>query len=540
MEALRPSVPDVRAAVRVGWDVYAEIAAVVREEGCDLLLCGWGAPRRGEREFGPVAQAVLDGPPCDVAVVHPPAGPVRRVLVPVRGGPYAELAIGLGGDLAVQNGAELTVMHIFRADIPERLRWVEEAPYVALMERLESGRSVFKRLAAGADVQGALVEEAGRHDLVVMGAHGPATAVPVALDFAHLCDRAGCGVAVVKTRQPLADWLLARPSWTPASVDKWFAENTFDAEEFADLERLVGFKQRLGVTISLGLPALNEAETIGPLIECLRSALCDAVPLLDEIVVIDSGSEDRTRDVARALGVPVYLHRGILPQLGTHRGKGEALWKSFSVLRGDLIVWLDTDIRNPHPRLVYGLVGPLLAHSRLKYVKGYYSRPVQVGDHLYESGGGRVTELAARPLLNLFFPELSGFIQPLAGQYAGWRDALEQVPFFTGYGVEVGLLIDLMDRFGLQALGQVNLGRLVHRNSPLPHLSTMSFAILQVIVNRLEAWGRLRPLAPLHKTMKLIRWEDGQLALDVREIAEVERPPMVMVPEYRQRARGRE
>lgn len=542
-DALRPLAPDVHAAVRVGRNAFTELAAAAAEEGCELLVAGWGRPRpdagrepRGE--FGPVAQALLDRPPCDVVLVHPPPGRVRRVLVPVRGGPYAELAITLGGDLAGEAGAVLTVLHISRPDVPERLRWLEEAPYRAVMERLEAGRPVLKRLAASTEVAAALVEEARRHDLVVMGAHGPATTVPVALDFSRLRDRAGCGVLVVKTRQPLAEWLVSKPAWTPAAVDKWFAENTFDSEEFADLRRLLELKRRRGVTISLGLPALNEAETIGPLAACLRQALCEEVPLLDEIVVIDSGSDDGTREVAQAMGLPVHIHREILPRLGAHRGKGEALWKSLAVLRGDLIVWLDTDIRNPHPRLVYGLVGPLLAHRRLKYVKGYYSRPVQVGDRLYESGGGRVTELAARPLLNLFFPELSGFIQPLAGQYAGWREALEQVPFFTGYGVEVGLLIDILERFGLEAMGQVNLGRLVHRNSPLGRLSAMSFAIMQVVVKRLESWGRLQPLTPLHRTMKLIEWEEGRLALEVREIEEVERPPMALVPEYRRMRRS--
>ncbi len=488
-----------RFMVRVARDVPDEIRRVAHEERAHLVLCGWGVSADAATgEFGPVAEALLDNPPADLAIVHPPPGTLRRVLVAVRGGPYAALAADLGSRLAAAGEAEMNVLHIYH---PEG---IEES----------------------------LIPEARQHDLLILGAHGPAEAAPARLNFTHVRDRTGRGVMVVRTRRPLSPWIVERRAWTPAQVDKWFAENTFDAREFADLARLVEIKRSLGITISLGLPALNEAETIGPIIRVMRDALQDAVPLLDEIVVIDSRSEDGTPDVARSLGVPVHTHQDILPAYGAYRGKGEALWKSLHVLRGDLVVWLDTDIKNPEPHMVYGLIGPLLRHPQVKYVKGYYSRPVRVGDRLYESGGGRVTELAARPLLNLFFPELSGFIQPLAGQYAGWRHALEKVPFFTGYGVETGLLIDLFAEHGLEGMGQVNLGRLVHRNAPLAHLSTMSFAILHVIVSRLESWGRLQPVEAMNKAIKLIRWEEGHLSLDVRVIDEAERPPMVTIPEH--------
>lgn len=496
-----------RVSVRVSRDAPHEIRSAAHEEGAGLLICGWGRLADGSAdaatgEFGPVAEALLDNPPADLAVVHPPpqAG-IRRILVSVRGGPYATLAVDLGSRLAAAEQAEMSTLRVFHRE------GLEET----------------------------IIPEARHCDLLIMGAHGPAGAAPPGPSFTSIRARAGCGIMVVRTRKAVAPWVLERPAWTTAAVDKWFAENTFDAREFADMQHLADIKRGLGVTISLGLPALNEAETIGGIIKVMRETLVESVPLLDEIVVIDSGSDDGTPEIARSMGVPVYIHRDILPAHGAFRGKGEALWKSLHVLQGDLIVWLDTDIKNPGPWLVYGLVGPLLRDPRLKYVKGFYSRPIRVGDRVYETGGGRVTELAARPLLNFFFPELSGFIQPLAGQYAGWRDTLERVPFFTGYGVETGLLIDILAEHGLQAMGQVNLGRLMHRNSPLAHLSTMAFAILQVFVNRLEAWGRLSPAEAASKTMKMIRWEDGHLSLDVWEIEMVERPPMATIPEYRLR-----
>jgi glycosyltransferase involved in cell wall biosynthesis len=323
-------------------------------------------------------------------------------------------------------------------------------------------------------------------------------------------------------------------AWLPADVDRWFTGNTFDAREFSDREALLALKRAQGVTISLGLPALNEEATIGREIEILRRTLMEEVPLLDEIVVIDSGSEDSTTALARRLGIPTYHHAEILPEHGTHAGKGEALWKSLHVLRGDLIAWVDTDIRNIDAKFVYGLLGPLLREPRLAYVKGYYRRPIQVGDRRDECGGGRVTELTARPLLNLFFPELSGVIQPLAGEYAGRREVLERLPFFTGYGVEIGLLIDVLARFGVGRIGQVNLDSRVHRNRELRSLSVMAFAIVQVVMTRVGEAARAPIVDQMNRAMKLISLE-GDLTLEVHEVREHERPPIITIPAYRER-----
>jgi glycosyltransferase involved in cell wall biosynthesis len=323
----------------------------------------------------------------------------------------------------------------------------------------------------------------------------------------------------------------AREDTWCAAVERWFAEHTFQAREFSDLHRLVALKREQGVTISLGLPTLNEENTIGHEIAVLRRALVERVPLLDEIVVIDSGSTDRTVEVARQSGVPTHLHTEILPEEGAHPGKGEALWKSLHVLRGDLIAWIDTDIRNIDPQFVYGLLGPLLRNPRIGFVKGYYQRPIAMGVERLETGGGRVTELVARPLLNLFFPELSGIIQPLAGETAGRRDLLERLPFFMGYGVEIGLLIDVLTRYGLDCIGQVDLECRIHRNRELPTLSLMAFAIIQAVMTRFGERLDIPLAARMNTMMTLIRAVPA-LSLDVREIHEQDRPAIATVPGY--------
>jgi len=315
-------------------------------------------------------------------------------------------------------------------------------------------------------------------------------------------------------------------------VDRWFAENTFHSKEFAELHRLVDLKERQGITISLGLPTLNEANTVGKVIRTFKHALMDKVPLLDEIVVIDSASSDRTAIIAERAGVQVIQHHEILPRYGAFHGKGEALWKSLYVLKGDLICWVDTDITNIAPKFVYGLLGPLLSDPEIHYVKGFYRRPLAYGGEIHAQGGGRVTELAARPLLNLFFPELSGLVQPLSGEYAGRRRVLESVPFFSGYGVELGLLLAISEAYGLRAIAQVDLGMRVHRNQTLFDLSKMAFAIMQVGLKHLGDRPRIHLLEEVNKTMKLIHYEDERYWIEQKEIEDQERPPMNSVPEY--------
>ena len=323
-------------------------------------------------------------------------------------------------------------------------------------------------------------------------------------------------------------------------VDKWFAENTFHADEFKQLDELVELKRKQNLTISLALPALNEEETVGKVISMMKKELMEIAPLLDEIVLIDSNSTDRTREIAKEEGISVYIHQLLLERLGARSGKGEALWKSLLVTSGDIIVWVDTDIVNIHPRFVYGIIGPLLLNPQVQLVKGFYRRPLKVGDKMQAGGGGRVTELTARPLLNLFYPELSGVVQPLAGEYAGRREALECVPFFSGYGVETGLLIDIYERYGLNAIAQVDLLERIHHNQHLEALSKMSFAIIQTVFRKLESRFGSAVLEDVNRSMKLIHYNNKGYFLEVEEIAERERPPMIEVEEYQARFKARE
>ncbi|HET9909218.1 MAG TPA: glucosyl-3-phosphoglycerate synthase, partial [Anaerolineales bacterium] len=318
-------------------------------------------------------------------------------------------------------------------------------------------------------------------------------------------------------------------------VDKWFAENTFSADEFQDLDYLVDLKRERGLSISLALPALNEEETVGNVIQTIKQALLLDAPLLDEIVLIDSNSKDQTREIAQSLDIPVYIHQSVLPESGARSGKGEALWKSLHCTRGDIVIWLDTDIVNIHPRFAYGLIGPLLLRPEIQFIKGYYRRPLKVGDKIQAGGGGRVTELTARPLLNLFYPELSGVIQPLSGEYGGRRAGLEQLSFFSGYGVEIGLLIDVLEKFGLHTIAQVDLQERIHHNQPLEALSKMSFAIIQAVMRKLESRSGESIMENVNKTMKLIRYEEHRFLLEIEEIAENERPPILEMAEYRER-----
>ncbi len=413
---------------------------------------------------------------------------------------------------------------------------LSDSLYQDFLRHLRELPAVSRWVNAGGDVVKTIAREARDHQLLVMGAiasprSGDPPIGPTAMRAIH---EAALPALVVKSRHEFPVLAVPTAEIAPVDytisvvVDKWFAENSFHASEFADLKRLVELKKQQGLTISLGLPALNEEATIGKVIQTVKSHLMDKCPLLDEIVVIDSMSTDRTVAIAQELGVPVYRHSEILPELGSYVGKGEALWKSLAVLKGDLIAWIDTDIANIHPRFVYGILGPLIREPRLMYVKGYYQRPLKVGGKVQAGEGGRVTELVARPLLNLFYPELSGLVQPLAGEYAGRRSALEQLPFFTGYGVEIGLLIDMLNRFGLRAIGQVDLEERIHRNQPLSALSRMAFAIIQVVMQRVGQQRGTSLLETMHQSIKQIRYGHEHFELEVQAVHDTERPPMAL------------
>ena len=575
---------EIRTLVRIGRHASDGVIEAVGEEGADLVIFGWGGPptpsqtARADAEeaevtlaggrpqprpvFSPTIDAVVRESPCDIAVVKQRGmEKVESILVPVRGGPHAELAMRIARDLAKRFGARIVVLHVVPKGIGERAIEREQMALDGFVREHAGSRRATGIIRESTSVRTAIIREAAHHQLVVMGASAqPTNAAP---DGRYLfgtlaesvASRARPTVVVVKTRQSLgiatfeelrasegtlahADAFVERSRSLPVVVDKWFAENTFHAHEFANIAKLVALKEKQGITISVGLPALNEEKTIGTVIRRVKSALMDRYPLIDQMVVIDSASTDRTVKTALDLGVPVRQHSEILPELGAHIGKGEALWKSLYELDGDIVAWIDTDISNIQPRFVYGLLGPLLREPRIQYVKGFYQRPIREGGVLQAEGGGRVTELMARPLINLFFPELSGIIQPLSGEYAGRRALLEQLPFFTGYAVEIGLLIDILEHAGLTAIGQVDLERRIHRNQPLPNLSQMAYTILQGAIRKLEERHRIELLTEVGRGMKLINTGRDHFNLEVREIGDEIRPPMISVPAYLERRKG--
>jgi glucosyl-3-phosphoglycerate synthase len=308
---------------------------------------------------------------------------------------------------------------------------------------------------------------------------------------------------------------------------------SFHSSAYRDKRRLVDLKMQKGVSISLAFPTLNEEATIAKEILVLKTELMDRFPLVDEIVVIDSGSSDKTREIAKKFGAAVFSSSSILEKHGSYRGKGENLWKSLFVLKGDIIVWIDADISNINPKFLYGLVGPLLENEDIGYVKAFYRRPIRSASGLIPSGGGRVTELLIRPLFSLFYPELAELVQPLSGEYAGRRSILEQLSFSVGYGVEVGHLIDLYHMFGPGIIAQVDMDERIHRNQSIEALSRMSYGILATFLDRLEKYSEIRiekELGPRH--IALVS-EAESLKLSPTEIPLVERPPMMSVAEYR-------
>lgn len=260
-------------------------------------------------------------------------------------------------------------------------------------------------------------------------------------------------------------------------VQTWFDRSTSRARDWP-IDRLRAHKA--GTRVSVVLPALDEEATVGRVVGMVDRLARDT-GLVDEIVVMDSGSTDATAEVAAAAGAVVHHRDEVLPELGSRPGKGEVLWKSLAVTTGDVVVFVDADLTDPQPQLVTGLLGPLLTDPAVELVKGCYDRPLQGAG---TASGGRVTELVARPLLSRHYPDLVGVVQPLAGEYAGRRRLLEAIPFCGGYGVEIAMLIDTLELRGLGAIAQVDLGRRTHSHQDTAALGRMAAQITHVVEQR--------------------------------------------------------
>ncbi|WP_395362066.1 glucosyl-3-phosphoglycerate synthase [Streptomyces sp. YH02] len=306
-------------------------------------------------------------------------------------------------------------------------------------------------------------------------------------------------------------------------VERWLGRRSWSVAD-RPLERILAAKRN--TRVSVVLPALNEEATVGDIVAVIRRELMtESVPLVDELVVIDSGSTDRTAEVAAAAGARVVARDAILPRIPAVPGKGEVLWRSLMVTTGDVVCFIDADLRDFSADFVSGIVGPLLTDPDVDFVKAMYDRPF--GDT--PGQGGRVTELVARPLLNLHWPQLAGFVQPLGGEYAARRSLLERLPFPVGYGVELGLLVDALHTVGLDALAQVDVGVRKHRHQDGLALGRMAAAIYRTAQLRLSRGHLVRP--------RLTQFERGEKGFEPRTYAvdTEERPPMAEIVEYARR-----
>ncbi|WP_328748353.1 glucosyl-3-phosphoglycerate synthase [Streptomyces sp. NBC_00285] len=307
-------------------------------------------------------------------------------------------------------------------------------------------------------------------------------------------------------------------------VERWLATRSWSVTD-RPLHRIMAAKRGTGRTVSVVLPALNEEETVGDIVSVIRHDLMQQVPLVDEIVVVDSGSTDRTSEVAAAAGARVVHRDDILPRIPAVPGKGEVLWRSLLATSGDIVCFIDADLKEFSSDFVSGIVGPLLTDPEVDLVKGMYDRPLGGA----AGQGGRVTELMARPLLNMHWPQLAGFVQPLGGEYAARRSLLEQLPFPVGYGVELGMLVDSLHLVGLDALAQVDVGVRKHRHQDGQALGRMSAAIYRTAQLRLARGHMIRP--------SLTQFERGRDGFEPRtySVDTEERPPMVEIAEYAKR-----
>jgi glucosyl-3-phosphoglycerate synthase len=316
-------------------------------------------------------------------------------------------------------------------------------------------------------------------------------------------------------------------------VRRWFEQRTSRAADW-QASRLVDVKG--DTRVSVVLPALNEQETVGAIVSSIRTRLVERHGLVDELVVMDSGSTDGTYDVAVDAGAKVVRREEVLGEFEPLPGKGEVLWRSLAATTGDIMVFVDSDLHDFTPTFVTGLLGPLLTDPSVHLVKATYDRALAHGQTVVPAGGGRVTELVARPMINMHWPELAGFVQPLSGEYAARRELLEQLPFPTGYGVEIGMLVDALRLVGLPALAQVDLSRRKHRNQEIGKLGRMASEILQVAYERLRREGRLAMSPPATALTQFERSEEDYVLVTL-DMAPAERPPIRTVPEYMTRYR---
>jgi glucosyl-3-phosphoglycerate synthase len=324
-------------------------------------------------------------------------------------------------------------------------------------------------------------------------------------------------------------------------VEAWSTYRTGSARQWTALQLS---RVRGDTTVSVVIPAFDEEATVGAIVATIREHLVERVALVDEVIVVDSRSSDRTAEVATAAGARVVSQDEVTRGLPRLNGKGDALWAGLAAAAGDVIAFVDADLREFRPHFVTGLLGPLLTDPSVSFVKGFYHRPLVEAGTVEPDGGGRVTELMARPLFNLFWPELAGFVQPLAGEYAGRREVLERVPFVSGYGVETAMLIDLLELVGLDALAQVDLGERLHRHQDTAALGRMSAQIMLTAWSRLHRQGQVSSATPPATLLTQFRrggtetLPNLEREIVVSDVSVQERPPLIQLRQKMRRWQG--
>ncbi len=427
-------------------------------------------------------------------------------------------AIGGRIELLAADAGELPSDALHERDqrAAERMRTVlaDSSPDVVSEHHQFSGASLALtaatyRRCGGLPVRAALEDEALEHELRLRGVAIHRSRDVRVQTSARTDGRAPRGLAHD----------LARSSWR--------ARRSYRAAQFP-LERLLAAKD---ATIALVLPARDVAATIGPIADA-AARLCD-VGLLDEVLVVDAASSDGSAEIAERAGLPVAQEDALSPELGPARGKGDAMWRATRALDSEIVAFADTDTEDFGEHFITGLLGPLLCEPAVQLVKGRFRRPFRSQGSLALHGGGRVTELMARPLLNLHAPELAVFDQPLAGETAARRELLERIPFAAGYGVEIAMLLDAWRIAGLDGLAQVDLGVRQNRHQPLRELSAMSYAVLVAAQSRLLG----SEFADAHAcgSIALPSLEDGA-AMESRRVSVEERPPLRALLEDRRSA----
>src|SRR5918911_267712 len=317
---------------------------------------------------------------------------------------------------------------------------------------------------------------------------------------------------------------------------EWFRHRSYNYQQFSDIQQMGLRKRELGLTVSAVLPCRNVADTVGSIIDEIH-AVNEHAPLVDQILAVDADSEDGTASVASSRGAEVYSENELLSYYGDAHGKGDAMWRSLSVAKGDLVMFADADTQDFKPQFVYGTLGPILSVPGVRFVKGAFRRPFKSSEAVEVDGGGRVTELITKPLFNLFYPELTGFVQPLAGEFVADKELFSSIPFLTGYAVETGIMVDVLKKVGLEAMAQVDLGTRQNRHQPLFDLGRMSYAVLRAVARRLRQDGRLQQVRDPSLPDSLFQFSNYLHAvatpegLKLREHVEelVERPPMAEI-----------